>query len=63
MSAVQTFACRIKKITNYSDVYQNDYAVIYEKLVTFRKDAKKQLKVVRQMACDLKQQADKQTSA
>ena len=49
-----------KSLTNYSDVYQNDYAVIYEKLVTFTKDAKKQLKVVRQMACDLKQQAEMQ---
>ena len=30
-----------KSLTNYSDVYQNDYAAIYEKLVTFIKDAKK----------------------
>ena len=43
-----------KSLTNYSDVYQNDYAVIYEK------QKKMQLKVVRQMACDLKQQAEMQ---
>ena len=47
-------------LTNYSDVYQNNYDITYEKLVTFIKDAKKQLKVVRQDACALKQQVEMQ---
>ena len=37
-----------------------NFAITYEKLVTFIKDAKKQLKVVRQDACALKQQAEVQ---
>ena len=44
-----------KSLTNYSDVYQNNFAITYEKLVTFIKDAKKQLKVARQDACAIKQ--------